>query len=129
MSATKPVATLGTSRARAAVKASAPVTAVVARIRSRRRRVIGFLQHAHQALAGHPTEFARRRSPDLQIRLAELVGSLADFEIMYILQYLEGSGGRRLGPAIFRRGHACRGLEGAVERPERLEAGIHRNGD
>jgi hypothetical protein len=37
--------------------------------------------YAHQALAGHRTDFAIRRSPGLQIRLAELVGDLADFKI------------------------------------------------
>jgi hypothetical protein len=54
-------------------------------MRIRRRRVIGSLQHAHQALVSHRAEFARGRSPDLQIRLAELGGGLADFEIIYIL--------------------------------------------
>jgi len=31
-----------------------------------------------------PQEFARRCSPDLQIRLVEITGDLADFENMYI---------------------------------------------
>jgi hypothetical protein len=38
--------------------------------------------YAHQALAGHRTDFARARSPDLKIRLAKLAGRLADFEII-----------------------------------------------
>src|SRR6185437_16056548 len=101
MSATKPVATFGTSRARAAEKATAPSAVVAARIRIRRRRVIGFLRHAHQGACRLSSGIRERPLAGLQIRLAEITGDLADFGILYILQYLEGSDGRRLCLAIF----------------------------
>jgi hypothetical protein len=40
---------------------------------------------AHQALPGDPAKFARGRSPDLQMRLAEPAGDLADFENIELL--------------------------------------------
>src|SRR6201994_3105060 len=39
------------------------------------------------------------------------------------------SGRERLLPSIFGRRDAGLRLEGAIERPERLEPGVHRNGD
>src|ERR1700733_5859203 len=66
-----------------------------------------------------PREFARRRSPDLQIRLVEIAGDLAESKNAEIFQRFRGSDRRRLEPAIFRRRHTRGRLEGAVERTER----------
>src|SRR6266508_488152 len=69
--ATKPVATFGTSRARAAVSASALSAVVLARMRIRFRRFTGGLRHDASARAGHDGEVAGGGSPDLEIALAE----------------------------------------------------------
>src|SRR5881398_299528 len=76
--ATKPVATFGTSRARAAVSASALSAMVLARMRMRFRRFTGTSGMTHQRVAGHDGEVADRGSPDLEIAVAESSTRLAD---------------------------------------------------
>src|SRR6185503_973146 len=69
--ATKPVATFGTSRARAAESASALSAPVLARMRIRFRRFTGGLRQDAKARAGHDDEFTHSGSPDLEIVLAD----------------------------------------------------------
>src|ERR1700704_1366611 len=76
--ATKPVATFGTSRARAAESASALSAVVLARIRMRFRRFTGASGMAHQCVAGENDEAATACSPDLEFALAESATRLAD---------------------------------------------------
>src|SRR4029077_10173595 len=80
MLATKPVAIFGTSRARAADSASALSAVVVARMRSRFRRVTFRLNTwasgmTHQRVASHVGERGPLRSPDFEIGLAETFGA------------------------------------------------------
>jgi len=71
MLARKPVATLGTSRARAAESANALRAVVVARMSSRFRLVTLASGMTHERVGGHVGELAPDRSPDLEIGLAE----------------------------------------------------------
>src|SRR6266850_2860382 len=80
--ATKPVATFGTSRALAAVSASALSAVVLARMRMRFRRFTGGASGmAHQCVAGEDGEAATACSPDLEFALAESSTRLADSKI------------------------------------------------
>src|SRR5437868_13116613 len=79
--ATKPVATFGTSRARAADSANAPRAVVLARIRMRFRRFTGTSGMTHQRVAGDDGEAAAACSPDLEFALAESSTHFADPEI------------------------------------------------
>ena len=86
MLATKPVATLGTSRARAAESASALRAVVVARMSSRFRLVTLASGMTHERVPAM-WRCAGGRSPDLEIGLAETWKGLADSEIMEKLQW------------------------------------------
>ena len=79
--ATKPVATFGTSRARAAESASALRAVVLARMRIRFRRFTRGLRHDASARAGHDGEAAAACSPDLEFALAESSTCRADSKI------------------------------------------------
>src|SRR5947207_4102977 len=79
--ATKPVATFGTSRARAAVSTSALSAVVLASMRMRFRRFKGTSGMAHQRAAGHDGKVAGGGSADLEFALAESSTHLADFKI------------------------------------------------
>jgi hypothetical protein len=79
--ATKPVATLGTSRARAAVSASAQSAVVLARM-MRFRRFTGASGKTRQCVAGQDVGGVGEGSLDLEIALAETSRPLADSEIL-----------------------------------------------
>ena len=84
--ATKPVATFGTSRARAAESASALSAAVLARMRMRFRRFTVASGMTHQRVPAMMAKRIHAGSPDLEIALAETWKRLADSEIMQELQ-------------------------------------------
>src|SRR3954468_6525343 len=87
--ATKPVATFGTSRARAAVSATALKAVVAVRMRIRFRRFTGGLRHDAKVRAGHDDVGIPRGSPDLENGLVETLKRLADFKILQELQRYE----------------------------------------
>src|SRR4051812_31374755 len=79
--------------------------------------------------AGKRPDRERARSPNSKISLMETAKCLADFEILFCSQQLGRKRRGAMKAAVFARGDPGDGLEGAVERAERLEAGIHRHGD
>src|ERR1700680_1667615 len=86
MLARKPVATFGTSRARAAESASALSAVVATRMTISFRRVMASSGMAHQAHDSDEPEPAPLRSPDLEIGAAETLKDLADSETTGRLQ-------------------------------------------
>src|SRR5215475_9082561 len=123
--ATKPVATFGMSRARTAVAAGAPSAVVAARARISFRRVMMVSGCAVASGCHDPPSTARRfqKQPRRNRNRPRRSRKYSRNTNAY------GSGGRDPGLAIFARRNAGGGLEGAVEWPERLEAGIHGDGD
>src|SRR6185312_6330000 len=124
--ATKPVATFGTSRARAAVSASAHKAVVAERIRMRFRgftEVSGMTQKRVPDKTTSEVPAARRiwKSPWPKLEMPRRFQNNAGIATIWRL------GGRRLEPAVFGRRDARGGLESAVERTQRLEAGVHRD--
>src|SRR3954465_6930229 len=73
--ATKPVATFGTSRARAAESASALRAVVVARMSSRFRLVTLASGMTRECAGGHVGEVTVGRAPDLEIGSPELASA------------------------------------------------------
>src|SRR5712692_3971074 len=75
------------------------------------------------------TSFAARGLAVFGNRSDRRLKRLADSKIYHLSQWVRWSDASLIETAVFGRRDAGGRLEGAIERPERLKARIHRNGD
>ena len=89
----------------------------------------GFLrQLAPSWRAGHGLDYARRLA-EFGNRSGGKLTALADYGIRELPQQVRQLGAGLVETAVFGRRNAGGRLEGAIEGPKRLKAGIHRDGD